>query len=300
MNQRRLLVTGAGGQLSEALECLTAGDDSCVFASRDELDITDPRAVRAAITSAPCDWVINAAAYTAVDASESCPDVAFSVNADGPRILAEECHAAGIRLAHVSTDFVFDGESSRPYLASDAPRPLSIYGRSKLAGEEEVDKILAGDGLVVRTSWLYGGVEGNFVATMLRLMGSRDEISVVSDQFGTPTWSATLASRLLKLVEAGERGVHHITDSGSATWYDFAVSIRDIALDSGLIVSRPLVHPISTEDYPTPAVRPRFSVLDKTRTDQVLGGCAPHWRTSLERCLSSWSGNERIRNKNGA
>ena len=300
MSERRLLITGAGGQLGAALRKLVSDDISCVHLSREDLDITDSTDVRAAISAASCEWVINAAAYTAVDTAESVPEAAFAVNTDGPRVLAEECRAAGVRLAHVSTDFVFDGESNRPYLTSDPARPLSVYGRSKLAGEEEVDKILAGDGLIVRTSWLYGGAAGNFVATMLRLMGSRDEISVVSDQFGTPTWSGTLASRLLALVEVGGRGVNHITDSGSATWYDFAVSIRDIASDSGLIVSRPRIHPISTDDYPTPAVRPRFSVLDKTRTDRILGRCAPHWRTSLKQCLSPKAGDERVRNKNGA
>ena len=299
MIERRLLITGAGGQLAEALGHLLSDDSSCVFASRGDLDITDSVQVRSAINAASCECIVNAAAYTAVDSAETSPDAAFAVNAEGPRILAEECRASGVRLVHVSTDFVFDGDSNRPYRTSDPTRPLSVYGRSKLAGEEAVSEVLADSGLIVRTSWLYGGVAGNFVTTMLRLMDSKDEISVVADQFGTPTWSATLAARLLDLTKSGEGGIHHVTDSGSATWYDFAVSIRDIAIDLGLIVRRPSIHPIPTEGYPTPAVRPRFSVLDKSRTDRLLGRCAPHWRTSLEGCLASSGMQGNVRNRNG-
>ena len=283
-------MTGAGGQLAEALRRLTSDHGACVFMSRSELDITDPVQVGTAVSDVPCDWVVNAAAYTAVDAAESDEEEAFRVNSDGPRTLAEACVARGVRLVHVSTDFVFDGSSNRPYETSDPPRPISVYGRSKLAGEKAITRTLAGEELIIRTSWLYGGTSTNFVSTMLRLMGVRNDLSVVADQFGTPTWSMTLAGRLLGLIEADARGIHHITDSGSATWYDFAVAIRDLALDADLLNDRIPIYPINTSEYPTPADRPRFSVLAKGRTDEVLGGCAPHWRSSLKEHLSLIAG----------
>ena len=261
-----------------------------MFLSKSELDITDPAQVKSAVSGNSCDWVVNAAAYTAVDAAESNEEEAFRVNSDGPRTLAEACDACGVRLVHVSTDFVFDGSSSRPYKTSDSPRPISAYGRSKLAGEKAIMRTLAGEELIIRTSWLYGGTSTNFVSTMLRLMAVRSDLRVVADQFGTPTWSMTLAGRLLGLIGADARGIHHITDSGSATWYDFAVAIRDLALDIDLLGDQIPIYPITTKEYPTPADRPRFSVLDKGRTDEILGGCAPHWRTSLKEHLSLRAG----------
>jgi dTDP-4-dehydrorhamnose reductase len=280
-------VTGAGGQLAQAFQCMLGDDGEGVFRPRSALDITDAEQVATAISETSCDWIVNAAAYTAVDAAESDERTAFRVNADGPRVLAEACVASGVRLAHVSTDFVFDGSTNRAYKPLDQVDAISVYGRSKLEGEKAIAEVLGGEGLIVRTSWLYGGEASNFVTTMLRLLDSRDEVSVVADQFGTPTWSMTLASRMLSLMQSDARGIHHVTDSGSATWYDFAVSIRDIAIDAGLIGKRAQIHPISTEEYPTPAARPRFSVLDKSPTDRFLGACAPHWRTSLDRFLRS-------------
>ena len=270
-----------------ALRQLLVDDGDCLFLSRSELDITDSVQVRKVVSEASCDWVINAAAYTAVDAAETDEETAFRVNAVGPQVLAAACLDSGARLAHVSTDFVFDGVTNRPYKVSDRADPVSVYGRSKLAGEQAVAEALGGDGLVVRTSWLYGGEQGNFVSTMLRLMRSRDELSVVSDQIGTPTWSRTLAAGILGLVDLDERGVHHVTDSGSASWYDFAVAIREISFGLGLIPKRPVIHPIPSEEYPTPATRPRFSMLDRCHTDKILGKSPPHWRESLEQFLVS-------------
>ena len=292
-------MTGAGGQLAQAFQELTKEDGTCVFLSKSELDITDTTQVGAVMAEASCEWVVNTAAYTAVDAAESDEEEAFQVNAEGPRRLAEACRAHGARLAHVSTDFVFDGAANRPYETSDEPGPLSVYGRSKLAGERAVAETLSGEELIVRTSWLYGGRSSNFVSTMLRLLGDRDELSVVADQFGTPTWAMTLARRMLGLIDTDARGIHHVTDSGSATWYDFAVAIRDVAFEVGLLVDRIPIHPISTEEYPTPADRPRFSVLAKARTDRLLGDCAPHWRTSLEQHLSDAKGTLQDMERNG-
>lgn len=278
----KLLITGAGGQLGQALQGVVPGDVDVLAASSVDLDIGDGGAVAAYLAAAKPDLVINAAAYTAVDKAESDVDAAFRINGDAVGFLARAAAATGARFVHVSTDFVFDGEAGRPY-APDAPTsPLGVYGASKLRGEQEAGEAA----LIVRTAWVYGSRGNNFVRTMLRLMADRDELRVVADQIGTPTWATSLAEGVWKLALAGARGVFHYTDSGVASWYDFALAIQEEALAIGLLDRAIPVVPIPTSAYPTPARRPHYSVLDKTTTSALIGAPAPHWRANLRRMLA--------------
>ena len=287
-HQAKTLVTGFPGQLASEIQACVPDDGSWQFASMADLDITNQHQVLDFVERGGFKVVINAAAYTAVDVAESDSETAFRVNGIGPRLLAEACKKTDARLVHVSTDFVFDGRASSP-IKPDAPvSPLSIYGSSKLAGEEAVREILAEDSLIVRTAWVYASGGRNFVGTMLRLMEERQHLKVVADQVGTPTWARTLATAILEMVRLDARGVHHLTDSGVASWYDFAVAIRDLAIERGLLSSTVTIEPIATDEYPTPAVRPAYSVLDKASSFKILGGPTPHWRESLAQCLDSW------------
>jgi dTDP-4-dehydrorhamnose reductase len=192
---------------------------------------------------------------------------------------------AGARFVHISTDFVFDGMSGRPWKPEDPTAPLGAYGASKLAGEVAVAAAAPG-ALIVRTAWVYGPTGANFLATMLRLMASRPELRVVADQIGTPTSTLDLADALWRLARTDTHGILHYTNAGAASWYDFAVAIAEEAVESGLLAQAPPVIPIATADYPTPAARPAFSVLDKTAAFALLGGPAPHWRAALRTVLA--------------
>lgn len=279
----RALIVGAKGQLGRGL-LATAPDDATIIAhGSDTLDITDAAAVQTAVAAAKPDILFNAAAYTAVDRAESEADRAHAVNATAVGLLAAAARAAGARFVHISTDFVFDGLSGVAY-APDAPtNPVSAYGRSKLAGEAAA----GADALIVRTAWVYAPTGGNFVRTMLRLMAERPEVRVVADQIGTPTYAPGLAAALWALAGRGLTGIHHYTDSGAASWYDFAVAIQEEALAAGLLTSAVPIIPIATADYPTPARRPHFSVLDKQSSFAALGGPAPHWRANLRMMIEA-------------
>jgi dTDP-4-dehydrorhamnose reductase len=274
----RALIAGAGGQLGRALQACAPAGVSVIAPPEADFDITNPATVARVIADSRADIVFNAAAYTAVDKAETDAALAQAINADAVALLA--VHAP--RLVHVSTDFVFDGTASRPYAPDAAPNPVSAYGATKRAGE-----IAAGpDALIVRTAWVYAAVGSNFVHTMLRLMRERPEVRVVADQIGTPTHVAGLARALWALSAAGARGNHHWTDAGAASWYDFAVAIQEEALALGLLDRAVPVIPIRTEDYPTPAQRPAYSVLDKTSSWAITGPAA-HWRTELRLCLTA-------------
>ena len=280
----KALVTGAGGQVAKAWIAAAPAGWTITALTRAELDIADEAAVSAAVAAAAPDLILNAAAYTAVDRAQSEPDLAFAANRDGPAHLAAAARRAGARFIHISTDFVFDGLGGRPYRPSDPTAPAGVYGASKLAGEAAV---LAADpgALIVRTAWVYGPGGGNFLATMLRLMASRPELGVVADQIGTPTSTPTLAAALWAFAVAEAAGVWHYTDAGAASWYDFAVAIAEEALAAGLLASAPPIRPIATADYPTPAARPPYSVLDKSASFALLGP-APHWRVALRAVLA--------------
>jgi dTDP-4-dehydrorhamnose reductase len=277
----KVLITGANGQLGRALQATAPLGVSIIAAGSAELDIGDAAAVDALLLAERPDAIFNAAAYTAVDKAESEEALATRTNSEGVANLARGAAAIGARLVHVSTDFVFNGLSGVPYLPDAPTAPLGVYGRTKRQGE-----LAAGpDALVVRTAWVYGSRGGNFVRTMLRLMAERDEVRVVADQIGTPTFAASLADALWRLHAAGAKGLFHYTDSGAASWYDFAVAIQEEALAIGLLQHAVPVIPIATSDYPTPAARPHYSVLDKSATFALLGGAAPHWRVNLRKML---------------
>lgn len=273
----KVLIVGSKGQLGRGLLATAPADATVVGHDIDTLDITDGNAVDALVAQVKPEIVFNAAAYTAVDKAEDDEETALAVNATAVGHLARAARQARARFVHVSTDFVFDGRSGLPY-APDAPTaPLGAYGRTKLAGE-----IVAGDdALIVRTAWVYAPTGGNFVRTMLRLMGERPEVRVVADQIGTPTYAPGLAAALWMMAVKDVRGIHHYTDAGACSWYDFAVAIQEEALTAGLLAQAVPVVPIRTSDYPTPAQRPHYSVLDKTSTFEILGGPTPHWRAQL-------------------
>lgn len=276
------LIIGAAGQLGQALAKCTAGEVTCW--SRAELDLQDVSEIALRIGELQPQLVVNAAAYTAVDKAESEADLAYRVNRDAAGAIATGAARVGARLVHVSTDFVFDGTASSPYTPDAARNPLGVYGASKAAGEDRVMAAAPG-ALIVRTAWVYGAGGKNFVETMLRLMATRDTVSVVADQVGTPTHTGSLARAILALSAKGVTGVHQFTDAGVASWYDFAVAVHEIARAQGILVGDVMVRPIVTADYPTPARRPAYSVLDKTSTWAALGAPAAHWRSELENML---------------
>ncbi|MEV5508439.1 dTDP-4-dehydrorhamnose reductase [Streptomyces orinoci] len=281
----RWLVTGSGGMLGHDLvRVLGAHPAAEVTAlSRGLLDITDPRAVHAAVGGH--DIVVNAAAWTDVDGAESAEPTATAVNGTGVRHLAAACADAGARLIHVSTDYVFPGDAAAPYPEDGPTAPLNAYGRSKLAGERGVAELLPTTGYTVRTAWLYGEHGGGFVATVLRLARQRNTVEVVNDQQGQPTWSLVLAGRLVRLgnramAGTAPAGIYHATASGRTTWFGFAHAVFEL---SGLDPRR--IRPVRSSAFPRPATRPAFSVLGHERWAAAGLDPLPHWRTSLAKAL---------------
>ena len=273
----KVLITGGNGQLGRALSATAPAGAEITSHHSDALDITHGESVRAVVGQLRPDLILNAAAYTAVDKAEADEAAALAVNATAVGLLADAARDVGARFVHVSTDFVFDGTSGIPYAPDATPSPLGAYGRTKLAGERAAGT----DALIVRTAWVYAPTGGNFVRTMLRVMAERPEVRVVADQIGTPTYAPGLAAALWSMADKRVTGIHHYTDAGVASWYDFAVAIQEEALAAGLLDKAVPVIPIATADYPTPARRPPHSVLDKASTFAALGGPTPHWRDNL-------------------
>lgn len=280
------MVLGAGGQVGRAVVATCREPHRLIIKTRADLDICDSAALRHALDAARPEWIVNAAAYTAVDSAEDERAAAGAINDTGAGIIADAAASYGARLVHLSTDFVFDGASNRAYLPQDVPRPLGVYGESKLGGERRV-LAAGGDPIVLRTAWVYAAAGRNFVLTMLKLMREREQVSVVADQIGAPTWATGLARAIWDLLEAGAPGgIHHWTDLGVASWYDFAVAIQDEALSAGLLGRRAAILPIATAGYPTRARRPAFSVLDTTATRSLVATPAVHWRHNLRTLLN--------------
>ena len=277
----KALITGSRGQVGSALVAAAPEEWNVVALGRDELDLADSEAVRAKILAEQPDLVLNAGASTAVDRAESEEDLANAINAEAVGAMASALREGGGRLVHISTDFVFDGNSPRAYRPDDPRAPLSAYGLSKARGEEAIGE----SDLLVRTAWVYSAGGANFVRTMLRLMRERDEVRVVSDQIGAPPGARGLARTLGALGRADATGTFHHSDAGVASWYDFAVAIQEEALAVGLLKRAVPVHPIATSDFPTPARRPTFSLLDCSATRALLGDGYTHWRTNLRRML---------------
>ncbi|WP_066966776.1 dTDP-4-dehydrorhamnose reductase [Microbulbifer sp. Q7] len=285
----KILITGKNGQLGQQLQKQAPAGATVIAHGRDTLNIADKEQVFAVLSEARPDVVINAAAYTAVDKAQSEVEQAHAINARGPENLALACRELGARLIHVSTDFVFDGKQSHPYQPTDIRKPVSVYGESKARGEEAVEAILP-EAIIVRTAWVYDSEGGNFATTMLRLMRERDQLGIVADQIGTPTWAGTLAKALYALASSPEAsGIYHCTDAGAASWYDFAVAIFEEGKASGLLPEdrQVKIGPIATSDYPTPATRPSYSVLDKTRLTKEVGVELSHWRQVLRSVLGA-------------
>jgi dTDP-4-dehydrorhamnose reductase len=281
----KVLVLGAGGQVGRAVVRSAPARHEAIVKARSDLDITDAAAVDRAVAQIKPDWIVNAAAYTAVDLAEDEPARALAINDSAVAVLAKAALRASGRLLHLSTDFVFDGAASRAYLPTDAPHPLGVYGASKLAGEYRVLESACA-GVVLRTAWVYAGEGRNFVLTMLRLMREREQVRVVSDQIGAPTWASGLARAIWGLIDAQvPAGIYHWTDLGIASWYDFAVAIQDEALDRGLLPRAASIVPIATTEYPTRARRPAFSVLDTAATRALVAMPGVHWRANLRMML---------------
>jgi dTDP-4-dehydrorhamnose reductase len=280
----RVLVTGAGGQLGRALLAARPQDIVLRGATHDELDIADAAAVDGVWREFAPELVINAAAYTQVDAAERAPEAAARANSTGPAQLAAACRRSGTWLTHVSTDYVFDGAERRPYGTDALPRPLNVYGRTKLAGERAV-LALAGQATVVRTSWVYSAA-GGFAGRMLARMSAEAPLSIVSDQLGAPTSAPGLARVLWALSLRRAAGLWHWCDAGVASWYEFALAIAAQAVELGLLPAVPAIRPIASADYAALAARPLYSVLDQRATEQLLGIAAPHWRSALRDTLA--------------
>jgi len=282
-----VLITGGGGQLGRALIALAPPGVTVGSMLHADLDIADAAAVEAVLRKFRPALLINAAGFTRVDDAETEQAGAMRANATGPAVLAAGCRSAEAWLAHVSTDYVFDGEQSRPYDTVARPNPLSVYGKSKLDGELAVSRELPSRNLILRTSWVYGAAGRNFLSTMLALMKSRPRLTVVSDQIAAPTSVIGLARTLWALSVRRASGLYHWCDSGVASWYDFAVAIAEEAVAFGLLECAPEIVPIGSADYPTAARRPAWSLLDKRATEQLLGIRAPHWRVALRETLKS-------------
>ena len=285
--KKTTLITGAAGQLGRELVGNASPEVHCVAVNRAELDIADADAVMQAVHELQPDLVINAAAFTAVDAAESQPEAARKANEVGPANLASACVRSGARLIHISTDFVFDGSASQPYRPESTPGPVSEYGRGKLAGERAVLSQLP-QALIIRTGWVYSSYGKNCVETMLSLMAQKEELGVVADQVGTPTWARGLAEAVWAAAERDQlSGIYHWSDAGVCSWYDFAVAICEEGLECGLL-SRPVkIRPIPGSDYPTPASRPAYSVLDKSNSWRDFDVEGVHWRVALRAMLQN-------------
>ena len=283
---RRVLLLGAGGQLGRALWEFRPSGVEVVRSARDDLDLTRPVDIEAALKAASPDLILNAAAYTAVDRAEREFELACAVNAEAPAALARLARAGGIRLVHVSTDFVFPGDRGRPWRPEDPPRPVNRYGESKAEGEKAIQSLGHSLALIVRTGWVYAPWGHNFFRTILRLLGERDELHVIDDQVGTPTSALSLARFLWKVAMREDlSGILHWSDAGVASWYDFACAIEEEARNAGLLKRLVPIHPIPTEAYPLPARRPFQAILDKSETIARTGLEPVHWRTALSQVV---------------
>jgi dTDP-4-dehydrorhamnose reductase len=274
----KILILGSNGQLGQELQMVA---EICeepidfVFSNRESLDLANIPSIEPYIRSIQPSVIINASAYTAVDLAEKETEIAYAINAEAPKEIGRVCKELGIRLVHISTDFVFDGMKSSPYLETDPTNPLSVYGKSKLLGERNIlDQNL--DAIVIRTSWVYSSYGKNFFNTIVRLAQEKEELRVIDDQVGCPTWARDLAWFTYFAALREETGIFHFTNEGVASWYDFAQSIVDsMGLDCQII-------PIPSKDYPTPAQRPSFSILNKVKTRSTFGFENNHWRDCVQ------------------
>ena len=278
--QKNVLITGANGQLGQKLKQLSGKMNTpfrFIFTDYDVLDITDLAQVQHFVTENSIEYIINCAAYTAVDKAEADEETAYKVNSLGAGNLAK----SGAKIIHISTDYVFDGTATEPYQENVPTNPLSVYGKSKLKGEEAIQEFVK-EWIIIRTSWLYSEFGNNFVKTMLRLMNEREGLNIVADQRGTPTYAADLAEMILVMLEADEwkSGIYHFSNLGETTWFGFTEKIKELAAIEGC-----RLNPIPTSEYKTAATRPMYSVLDKSKIQSAYGVVIPQWEEALGRCL---------------
>lgn len=295
MMHKKILLTGINGQVGHALIPQLSGCN-LIGLSRKDLDLSDVDAIRRVVREIKPDLIINPAAYTAVDKAESEPDLAHAINAIAPQILAEEAARINSALIHFSTDYVYDGKKETPYVESDRVNPTSVYGESKLAGEDAIRSVGIPH-LILRTSWVYGAYGKNFLKTILRLASERDSLGIVADQFGAPTASMSIASVLKQLLtqwdpeSAMDTGIYHFTNTGSTSWHGFACEIVKQYAESNkqplLKVSEDAIKALTTADYPTPATRPENSCLDNHKLEAHFGIALPNWQKGLQEVMQS-------------
>jgi dTDP-4-dehydrorhamnose reductase len=282
----KVAVIGRSGQLAWEIQQLHDAQLAVFCLGRNDVDLSSPVKLTEQIKLLAPDAVINASAYTAVDTAEADHENAFKLNCKYVGNLASVCKELAIPFIHVSTDFVFQGNKGSPYLPDDVISPLGVYGASKAAGEKLIFELYPQKSCVLRTSWVYSTHGNNFVKTMLKLMSSKPELGIISDQIGSPTYAKGLAIACVEAAKQHLTGIHHYTDNGVASWYDFAVAIQEIALSFGLLDKEIRINAITTADYPTPAKRPHYSVLDKSSFVNVLPSCElVHWRKQLENMM---------------
>ena len=285
---KKVLLIGAKGQVGQELQLTLPQLGEVISISREELDLTNSEKIGQLIREIHPDYLVNAAAYTAVDKAETEPDLAYSINAKAPKIMAESAEKIKAKFLHISTDYVFDGRKNTPYLETDLTNPLGVYGQSKLRGEEEI-KTVNSQAIILRTAWVYGSYgKSNFVKTMLRLGKEREELKVVVDQVGSPTWAKDIAAAITQLLINADNpaGIYNFTNSGVASWFDLTKAIFEEAKISGIPLKIQRVIPITTAEYPTPAARPAYSVLSGQKISQQLGYIPPYWRDSLKAMLN--------------
>lgn len=280
----KIVVIGNAGQLSYELVRILGEDTVCL--GPEDTDITDEDVLSATLSSLAPEVVINAAAYTAVDKAEDDQALCHAINATAVKNLATYCKAAGAFLVHVSTDYVFNGHKGSPYLPNDPIEPQGVYGQTKADGEKALLDILPEASCLIRTAWVYSAHGNNFVKTMLRLMAEKPQLTVIDDQIGTPTWAKGLAEACVSAAQQKMAGVYHWTDEGVASWYDFALAIQELGIEKGLLSQSIPVLPIPSSQYPTPAKRPHYSVLDKITAREAFASVNPtHWRKQLSSML---------------
>lgn len=281
----KMLLLGSGGQLGwELTRSCPANVDLTAF-DYPQVDFNQAHSIETCILNSDPDWIINAAAYTAVDKAEEENELARQINHNAVAQIAQTAKAKNKKLIHISTDFIFNGQSCKPYGIDSQPCPVSVYGQTKLDGENVVKQVMGKDAAIIRTAWLYSSHGTNFVKTMLKLMKEKPALQVIDDQIGTPTWAHGLAGCVWAAVAQDFSGTAHWTDAGVASWYDFAVAIQEEAIALALLDKPIPVTPIPSANYPTPAQRPPYSVLEKTDTWQALIQTPVHWRVQLRKML---------------
>ena len=282
-----IVIIGKSGQLAfELSRELESSEHQVTVLGRNDIDITHASNVEEKLSPLSVDVLINASAYTAVDKAEEDTEACNAINVFAIKNLAKFCKANGAFMVHVSTDYVFNGHKGSPYLTDDPIEPQGAYGKSKAEGEKALLEILPEASCLIRTAWVYSSHGNNFVKTMLRLMADKPQLTVIDDQIGTPTWAKGLAEACVSAAENKTSGVYHWTDEGVASWYDFALAIQELSIEKGLLDSAIPVLPIPSSQYPTPAKRPHYSVLDKQTAREAFASCKPtHWRKQLASML---------------